>query len=101
MSQKCTDFSPFYYSIVKDSNANLTVENWRSKIIHALTFYRSKMLLDCPNLFGWIQTVLAGPNYFVQVQIRLFLTNFFNLDLSKMVWTMDYVRHGKIQGREI
>ena len=52
------------------------------------------MILDHPNCFGLVQIVLvmsklfwSGPNHFVQVYIRLFWTNFHDLDLSKMIWT--------------
>ena len=48
-------------------------------------FWTGKYILlwSGPNRFGdW-----SGPNHFVQVQIWLFWTNFFNLDLSKMIWT--------------
>ena len=52
------------------------------------------MILDRPNCFGLVQIVLvmsksfwAGPNHFGQVQIRLFWTIFYNMDLSKMIWT--------------
>ena len=62
--------------------------------MNALSFYRSKMILDRPNRFGQIQTVLvgsklfwSGPNYFGQVLIRFLFTNFYNLDLSKMIWS--------------
>ena len=43
--------------------------------------------------FGRVPIVLimskpfwSGPNYFGQVQIRLFWTIFYDLDLSKMIW---------------
>ena len=47
------------------------------------------MILDRPNCFGRIQIVLVGSKlyYFGQVQIRLFWTNFYNLDLSEMIST--------------
>ena len=52
------------------------------------------MILDRQNCFGRVQIVLlgsklvwSGPNHFGQFQIRLFWTNFYNLDLSKMIWT--------------
>ena len=58
----------------------------------ALSFYRSKIILDRPNCFGHLQIILVrsklfslGPNHFGQVQIRLFWTSFYNLDLSKMI----------------
>ena len=61
---------------------------------NASSFYRSKMILDIPNCFGWAQVVLVvsklfwmGPNHFGQFQIRLFWTNLYNLDLSKMIRT--------------
>ena len=72
--------------------------------MNALSFYRSKMILDRPNCFGQIQTVLvgsksfcSGPNHIGQVLIRFLLTDFKiwtcpkwfepdqnELDLSKM-----------------
>jgi hypothetical protein len=52
------------------------------------------MILDRPNCFGRVQIVLVrsksfcpGPKHFGQVQIRLFCTNFYNLDLSEMILT--------------
>ena len=46
-----------------------------------------------PKSFWIVQIVFVvpkslwlGPNHFGQVQIRLFWTNFYNLDLSKMIW---------------
>ena len=43
-------------------------------------FWTDQIVLDNYNLF------LSGLNHFGQVQIRLFWTNFYNLDLSKMIW---------------
>ena len=61
---------------------------------NALPFYRSKMILDRSNCFGWVQIILfdpnhfwSGPTHFGQVQIRSIVTDFKNLDLSKMIWT--------------
>ena len=61
---------------------------------NALSFYRSKMILDSPNCFGRVQVVLVGSksfwldtNHFGQVQIRLLWTKFCNLDLSKTIGT--------------
>ena len=52
----------------------------------ALSFYKSKMDLNRPNgvisKLSWLD-----PNHFDQVQIRLLWTNFYDLDLSKMIWT--------------
>ena len=52
------------------------------------------MILDHPNYFGRVPIVLVmsksfwlGPNHFGQVHIRLLWTNFYNLDLYKMIWT--------------
>ena len=52
------------------------------------------MILDRPNCFGQVQIDLvmskpfwSGPNHFGQVRIRLFWTIFYNLELSKMIWT--------------
>ena len=70
------------------------VKTSREQLTYALYFYRSKMILDWPNCFGQVQIVLVrsksfwlGPNHFGQVQIRLFWTNFYNSDLSRMIWT--------------
>ena len=47
-----------------------------------------------PKLFWTIQIALdgyklfwSGPNRFGQVQITLLWTNFYNFDLTKMIWT--------------
>jgi hypothetical protein len=52
------------------------------------------MILEYPNCFGQVQIVLVesksfwlGLHHFGQVEIRLFWTNFYNLDLTKMNWT--------------
>ena len=52
------------------------------------------MILDHPNHFGLLQTVLVGsklfwlgPNNFGQVKIRLLWTTFHNLDQTKINWT--------------
>ena len=52
------------------------------------------MILDRPNHICGITIFLVGyksfwlgPNHFGQVQIRLFWTNFYNLNLPKMIWT--------------
>ena len=39
------------------------------------------MILDHPNCFGRVKIIL------VRFKIRLFWTNSYNLDLSKMTWT--------------
>ena len=67
-------------------------EFWPPKIeTWALSLYRSKMILDCPNLF---RLFLLSANHFGQVEIRLFWINFFqfgsvqnDLDSTKMNWT--------------
>ena len=38
---------------------------------NALSFYRSKMILDRPNCFGWHKYFWSGPNRFGRVQIIL------------------------------
>ena len=62
------------------------------RIMNALSFCRPKMILDRPNCFGQIQIVLVMPksfwsdlNHFGQVQIRLFWTNFYDLDPTKKI----------------
>ena len=52
------------------------------------------MVLDHSNCFVQLQIVLVGSkpfwsghNHFGQVQIRLLWTNFYNFDLTKMIWT--------------
>ena len=51
------------------------------------------MILDCPNCFGFVQIILVGswsfwlsPDRFGQVQLGFFWTNFYDLDLSKIIW---------------
>ena len=55
--------------------------------------------MPCPSIgpkwFWTVQIVLkeyklfwSGPNHFGQFQIKIFWTNFYNLDLSKMIWTL-------------
>ena len=67
---------------------------------NALSFYRSKIILDPPNCFGLVQIILVGCKSFrscpnqndqVQVQIRLLWTNFFldgRLDFSGLVFIL-------------
>ena len=64
------------------------------KNINVLSFYGSKIILEHPNCFGQLQIILVpsksfwlGPNHFGQLQIKFFWYNFYNLDLSKMIWT--------------
>ena len=78
--------------------------------------------LSCPsidpksfwiNCFGWVQIFLvrsklfwSGPNHFGQVQIILFWTNFYDLDLSKskVIWSRPKRRpnhFGPIEGQGI
>ena len=56
----------------------------------------TKRLMSCPSKgskrFWTVQVILdgskkfwLGPNHFGQIQIRLFWTNFYDLDLSKMI----------------
>ena len=57
-------------------------------------FWTIQNVLDHSKCFGRVQIVLimsklfwSGTNHFGQVLIRLFWTNFYDLDLSKMIWT--------------
>ena len=61
---------------------------------HALSFYESEMILDRPNHFGRVPTILggsnlfwSGANHFGQVQILKISQDIFNLNLTKMIWT--------------
>ena len=65
------------------------------------------MILDRPNLFGWVQIILDGSNSFrtaanhcVQVQITFLWTNFYNSDLSKTI-CMVQNDFGPIEGQGI
>ena len=60
--------------------------------VYALSFYRSKNILDRPN--RWLQIFLVGSKsfwsdtiHFSRVWIWFLWINFFNLDLFKMIWT--------------
>ena len=58
----------------------------RCRLFYALSSYKYKITLDCPNYFGRIQIIL--------VRFKLpwfYLTNFYNLDLSKMVLDQNYL----------
>jgi hypothetical protein len=69
-----------------------------SSLLYVGTVYiYIKTVTPCPSigpkLFWTVQIVLdwykllwLGPNYFGQVQIKLLCTDFYNLDLSKMIW---------------
>ena len=64
----------------------------QKRIFHALS-YGSKMILDRPNCFGWVQIVLvgsnsfwSGPNHFGQVQIIKISPEKSNLNLTKIIW---------------
>ena len=45
------------------------------------------MILNRPNCFGQVQIDLVMSKSFWSGTIRLFWTIFYNLDLSKMIWT--------------
>ena len=59
----------------------------------------SKMILDHPNHYGRnfaksspivlvrSKSFWSGPKHFAQGEIRLFWANFYNLDLTKLIWT--------------
>jgi hypothetical protein len=61
---------------------------------NVLSFYGSKMILDCPNDFGRVPIILdrfnsfwSGPNDFGQIQIIIISPEKSNLNLTKMIWT--------------
>ena len=65
------------------------------------------MILERPNCLGQVKIVLVGSksfwsdlNHFDQVKIRLFWTNFYNLDLSKMI-LMVQNHFGTMEGQGI
>jgi hypothetical protein len=77
---------------LKESQVECAIVCVKSEVI--LFYTRSEMILDHPNCLGrvqfflvWSKSFWSCPNDFVQVQIRFFWTNFYNLDLSKMIWT--------------
>ena len=51
---KPSNVMPLFYSIVKDSNVDLTVENWNFKILQNdfWTFYKTKQLIQICLLFN-------------------------------------------------
>ena len=66
----------------------------RQKNICAFSFYGSKMILDCPKIFGREPIVLdrynsfwLGPNHFGQVQITKISPEKSNFNLTKRIWT--------------
>ena len=68
--------------------------NWRkmctfAQYFYALSFYGSKIILDCPNHFGRVPIVLdesnsfwSGPSHFGQVQIIKISPEKSNLNLT-------------------
>ena len=66
------------YSLVSNYSVILRIPNDLSLV---LLYVRVQIVLVGSKSF-W-----SGPNNFGHVQIRLFWTNFYNLDLSKMIWT--------------
>ena len=73
---------------------------------NALSFYRSKIILDRPNYFGWVRIVLDGSNSYGRVQIiiispeKLFGPDQNNLDMTKTIWTVQN-HFGSIKGQGI
>ena len=64
------------------------------KLINALSFYWSKIILDHPNDFGKVPIVMdgsnlfwSGPNHFGLVEIIKISPEKSNLNLTKMIWT--------------
>ena len=62
---------------------------------NALSFSRSKMILDRPNHFGWVaidfdwsNLFWSCPNHFGQVQIIKISQEKSNLTLTKMLWAL-------------
>ena len=69
-------------------------KNWAKSLTYVLSFYGSKMILDCPNNFGQVPIILdgsdlfwSGPNHFRQVQIIKLCPAKSNLNMTKMIWT--------------
>ena len=63
-------------------------------MLHALSFYGFKMILDRPNDFGRLPIILDGPNlfwsgsnHFGQVQIIEISPEKSDLNLTKIIWT--------------
>ena len=64
-----------------------------NSVTNALSFYGSKIILDCPNHFGRVSIVLDGsnsfwscPNHFGNFQIIKISPEKSNLNLTKMIW---------------
>ena len=97
----------FLFCLVKDCVWNI---NWYSKRFYKPKTYFDEqkyfktwqgynkmclMILDLPKDFGWVPIVLDGfnllwsdPNYFGQVQIIKISPEKSNLNLTKMIWTI-------------
>ena len=58
-SNKCLEF-PGFLCEIKDQHCKLDGSNVRKFYIYALSFYKSKMILDRLNHFGRVQFVLDG-----------------------------------------
>ena len=64
-------------------------------MMYALSFYGSKMILDCPNNFGQVPIVLFGSIHIILVVSKSFWAGpnlkispeKSNLNLTKIIWT--------------
>ena len=67
-------------------SAKQMYQSW--SVVYSLSFYRYKIILDCPNYLGRVQIVFVESNLFWFGPNQTFLKYcFFNLDLSKTFWT--------------
>ena len=67
-----------------------SLENSCTRKCPFVAIFNNSLLMPCPSIGQkWFWT---GPNYFVQLQIKIFWTNFYNLNLSKIIWTVQQFR---------
>ena len=52
------------FALFVEPNVHTILNNLKLQHIYALSFYGSKIILDCPNYFDRIPIVLDGPNSF-------------------------------------
>ena len=72
----------FFYAIIKNFATLATLTSILMQNVQLLRFFVARGVTGVKYKQFW-----SGTNNFGHVQIRLLWTNFYNLDLSKMIWT--------------
>ena len=73
---------PYFFQFPKFTVRKFLSKTWQC-LVHALSLYRSKLILDCPNYFGLVQWRMAFTNYFVDIN-NIFWKKVISFILMKM-----------------